>query len=129
MASRVLAGLGVIATTTLAVIAAQPWGANYAYQDVSGYLLLVVSVAWATSPSVYLLLLAGRQSSHRMSNFIRTAVMVLICLGGVAVVFDAVFVHPDAQSGLVFLFLPFYQWAIIGLLELVLALVGHRHAT
>lgn len=125
---RLLASLGVIATVTLSIYAAQPWGDNDAYQDISGYLLLTVFVAWAISPYAYLFRSAGRHSPNRMSNLFRVAVTLLICIGGIAVVFDTVFIHPDAQGGLVFILLPVYQWLVIGVLKLILVSVRPKNA-
>ena len=119
-AIRLLASVGVIATVALSIYAAQPWGDNYAYQDISGYVLLTVFVAWAISPYIYLFVSAGRHSPHRLSNLLRVAVALLTCIGGIAAVFDTVFIHLDAQGGLIFLSLPVVQWLVIGVLELTL---------
>jgi hypothetical protein len=54
----------------------------------------------------------------------RTVVASLLCISGVAIIFDTVFIHIDAQGGLVFLFIPFYQWVILGLLEFGLRLIS-----
>ena len=123
---RLLASLAAIATVALAIYAAQPWGDNYAYQNLSGYLLLIVFVAWAISPYIYLFLSAGRHSPQRIRDLFRISVTLLICMGGLTVVVDIVFIHPDAQGGLVFLFLPIYQWIVIGILELTLALLRSK---
>ncbi len=123
-----LAGLGIIATAALAIYAAQPWGDNYAYQHLFDYLLLIVFVTWAVSPYIYLFLSARRYSPHRVKSLIRVAVTLLLCAGGIAMVFDTVFIHPDAQGGLIFLSLPIYQWLVIGVLELTLVLLRARNA-
>lgn len=124
---RLFASLGTIATGVLAIYAARPWGDNYAYQEISDYVLLAGFVVWALSPYIYLFFFAGRRSA-RLTNVFGAAVAVLICVVGTAVVFDTVFIHPDAQGGLIFLFMPAYQWLGIGALELILVVTRARNA-
>lgn len=123
-AIRWLSGLAAIVTVALSIVSARPWGDNYAYQDISGYLMLAGFMAWSISPYIYLLLSAGRSAAaNRPSRFLSVAVAFLICVGGVAAVWDTVFIHIDAQGGLVFLFLPVYQWLLIGALEITLVIL------
>ncbi|MDX1618981.1 MAG: hypothetical protein R3224_09355 [Balneolaceae bacterium] len=108
-------------TVTLGVYAAHPWGDNYAYRDAFGYLLLALYLAWAISPYLYFYLSGGRAVPVRAVRIIRIAGTLLICLAGTAVVIDIVLIHTDAQGGLIFLFMPVYQWGAIGVLELIVA--------
>jgi len=122
--------LSVIVTVGCAVYAAHPWGDNYAYQGIFGfvgYLVLATMVAWAISPYIYLYLSTRRHSSYCIKNLFRTGVTLLICIGGIAAVFDTVFIHSDAQGGLIFLFLPIYQWLVIGVMELILTFIRSRN--
>ena len=43
----------------------------------------------------------------------------LITVCGIVLYIDAVFINPDAQGALVFLFLPVYQWIATGILVLL----------
>ena len=103
--------------TTLGVMvyAARPWGDNYAYQSLSGYLVLLLFMGWALAPYAALMVsnawLGGSRPGGRL-----VFVAVLLTTGlGLWVIADAVFLHPDAQGALVFVVLPLYQWLIVGL--------------
>jgi hypothetical protein len=124
-ATRLIAGFGVIVTIALALWAAQPWGGNYAYRELSGYLMFTGFTAWAISPQLFLFVMAGWRAS-RLISLLRAVTTACVCLGGSALAVNAVVIHPDPQSSLVFLFLPICQWAIIVTVELVLLCVPRR---
>ncbi len=88
---------------------AQPWGNNYAYQQLADYLVLVMFLAWAVSPYLYFLRRVNESKTSRCFRIVRFITAVLICGIGVTVIMDTS-IHSDAQGALVFLFLPIYQW-------------------
>lgn len=120
--NRWLSGASLIAIIALVIFMAQPWGDNYAYRDISGYVNLAVLMAWIISPYLHLLLTANRRYLDRASDTLRVAVVVLVCAGGVGMSFHTVFFILDAQGPLLFLFLPAYQWTLVILLEITLLL-------
>ena len=98
---------------------AQPWGDNYAYQDIKGYLALFVLLLWAISPYLSLLFtLKMFSQSKRIFAAISTLVLALVLLSGYAL-YDTVFVQADAQNALIFIFLPIYQHGAIIILNLL----------
>ena len=108
---------------------AQPWGDNYAYQSLSGYATLALFLLWALTPYLYLIrqsLKIDLSGSVVLSTFVSS---VLICAGGALLLIDAAFVNIDAQGGLVILFLPIYQWLLVGVIRVITGLWGARHAT
>ena len=117
MPPRILQSISVatLASSAIAVIAiglymAQPWGDNYAYQDVEGYGRLALLVLFAISPYLALLIFSwvfARYAGARSSLFAVGA--AVIGVAGVAAYFDTAFIHTDAQGGLIFLFLPVIQ--------------------
>lgn len=68
-------------------------------------------------------LLANRTKRQGLTAFIGSMLVVLL---GVLLLVDGFFVHPDAQSGLVFIVLPFCQLAGIAVLILITRRVGRR---
>ena len=125
---RLFASVGVIVTVGFVLYAALPLKDNYRiYQDISDHLLLAVIVAWVSSPYLFLYLSASRLSPHRIKNFFRVAVALLICIWSIGVGFDTIFNHSDAQFGIFILFLPIYQWVVIGVLEIALYLVRPQY--
>ncbi|MEA3546726.1 MAG: hypothetical protein U9R66_03610 [Thermodesulfobacteriota bacterium] len=80
-------------------------------------------IGWAVSPYFYL---AG------MAKFVaqRAAVIVVAVLAflvggfGVWAFIDAMFIHPDAQGGLVFVVVPMWEWALLLLATLPVYLLN-----
>lgn len=117
---RFFSGTGAIATIAIAIYAAQPWGDNDAYETLSDYLFLAVFVGWAISPYLLLDWSARRGLPDGMQGVLRVAVAGLITFWGIAVLVNAVFLKPDAQGALIFLFLPIFQWLVLAGAGLVL---------
>jgi hypothetical protein len=88
---------------------AQPWGDNYAYQDASGYGRLALFLLFAIAPYIAMLLcLRLFAGADRIAAAFAFGA-ALIGVAGVAAYFATAFVHPDAQGGLIFLFMPVIQ--------------------
>ncbi len=76
-----------------------------------------------------LLLLSKQAGNDRLSGLIIFGGTILICSLSVAAVVDTVFIHIGAQGGLVFLFLPIYQWTVVGILGLLYYAVSRSWTT
>jgi hypothetical protein len=116
MATRLVALSAALITLILMIYMAQPWGANSAYQNLSGYAWLLGFAVWATLPYVVIIFLAGRALQSQAHKLLVVISAFLISLGGVALYIDAAFLHRDPQGALVFIAVPLYQWIILGLL-------------
>ena len=46
---RLLSIAAAASTIGLGIYSAQPWGDNYAYRDISGYLGLIIFIGWSIS--------------------------------------------------------------------------------
>ena len=123
MAELAIAVTGIVLTVSLGLWSAQPWGDNYAYQDAGDYLMLTGFLAWAVAPYAYFILLPG-EPRRGESPVARLVVTLLICGLGMYMLIDAVFIHPDAQSAMIFIFAALYQWAMIILYALVITVLG-----
>jgi hypothetical protein len=107
-----LAG-GALATAGMMIYAAQPWGDNYAYQSVAGYLSLLLFMGWAISPYVALMVTTVWLAGPGAGRWMVLAGALLITVFGTWLTTEAIIIHPDAQGGLVFIFLPLYQWLVV----------------
>lgn len=115
----------VCATLAAGVVlwSANPWTGEAPYESVDGLLALLAAMAWCVSP--YLQLAAA---SHWQRNLPRVfpwrfVAATVIGLGGTYLYLDAAFIHPDPQSALAFLVVPFYQWCGIVACEALLRFV------
>lgn len=103
---------------------ARPWGDNYAYQDVSGYLGLFLFLTWAASPYIYLYWMSRKLNVSGPFKLARLILTTIVCVGGIYIVVDSTFIHLDAQGGLIFVFLPVYQWILVGIFEFAGYILG-----
>ena len=67
---------------------------------------------WAISPYLFAIFLT-KQSNHHASILIATGVSLILAIGGIFLLIDAMYIHLDAQSALVFIIIPMYQWIIL----------------
>jgi hypothetical protein len=76
-------------------------------------------MAWGVSPYLYL---AALNSWVKTPGAIKAMLIMTALAGqiGIWLVVDAMFLNPDAQSGLVFLFAPLWQWFLLLLATLPL---------
>ena len=86
-------------------------GMTFDALDKSAILIGLVFIGWGISPYILLLVL------NKMARRVKAKVVVLVssiinAALGLAVIIDAMYIHPDAQGGLVFIFIPFYQWVL-----------------
>lgn len=106
----VLLGISASAAVALGIYVAQPWGDNGAYQNATNYLMLGVVLLFSVSPYPGLAWLSRFFVRPAVSFAIFVVGASCIGVGGALAYYDATFVHIDAQNGLVFLFVPLYQW-------------------
>ncbi len=104
---------GVLLVAALASLGIMVYSA-----DLSHPLLWLVSLvfgAWVVSPYWFLF----RTLSKGEPNLVRERAVLLLSIGlacfGLSIYYDGFFVHLDAQNGLLFLFIPLWQWVAVGL--------------
>jgi hypothetical protein len=100
-AIRFIAISAALITLALMIYMARPWGDNYAYQSMSGYILLLGFAVWATIPYLMVLSLARRAFASQANKLPVVIVALIISFGGVALYVDAALWHPDPQGALV----------------------------
>ncbi|MFE4106228.1 hypothetical protein [Almyronema epifaneia] len=120
LATTILAA-GMFVTLGFMLQASEPgqWGT---------WAFLLPFLAWAIAP--YLAVIAAIRRFRASFNSLLTLLVAasLLTLSSTALLYDAFVSRPDAQSGLVFLVLPVYQW--IGLsLFLIVARRWQRQAS
>jgi hypothetical protein len=120
---RLIAVPAALITLTLMIYMARPWGDNDAYQNLSGYGLLLAIAVWATLTYLVLFIVAKRAVLFKTKEILVLIGALMISVGGIAAYVDAIWLHPDAQGGLAFIVVPFYQWIILGLLAVLQLLV------
>lgn len=110
-------------TLVMAIYAAQPWGDNYAYQKASDYLALFCFMLWDIAPYIIIAFLLRYFCRSETVTKIFTAGILIISLVTALILIDTNFVHIDAQGGLIFLFLPFYQGIAVFILLAICSIV------
>ncbi|WP_372016584.1 hypothetical protein [Pseudoxanthomonas sp. 10H] len=104
-----------VATVGVALWMARPW-AGYASYDATGWQVLGAMLLWAVSPLAGMALAARLLRGSPLAWRVFAAGAAVIAIVGLVAYVDAAFVHIDAQGGLVFVFMPLWQWlATIGL--------------
>ena len=80
-------------------------------------------ILWAVSPYLYLAVLtkAARQKGASIAVLL---VSVLAAVFGIGALVDAMFIHLDAQSGLVIVFAPLWQWVFLLVVTLPLYILN-----
>ena len=75
-------------------------------------LVAVYFCLWGILPWLYVMFLT---SVNRNTKFLKVIAALTLIVGGVgiAAMVDVLYFHPDAQGGLVFVFLPLYQIAFL----------------
>lgn len=114
-----LFSLMVVFTISMLIYSAQPWGDNYAYQKLSGYIFLLVVMVWAILPYVFLFYFLRYLHNRFVAIKIFTVSIFIISALSAALIINVNFFNIDAQGGLIYLFLPIYQWCAIILVSLV----------
>jgi len=84
-----------------------------------GYLLLIIT------PYLFAMLLTKWSKNH-IASLVTVGTSSILVLGGVFLIIDAMYIHPDAQSGLVFPVVAVYQWAILLVISIPLHIINKR---
>ena len=74
-------------------------------------------IGWAVSPYVYLAVMI-KVVSKKVSTITVFILTLLVGGSGVWMLVDAMFIHVDAQGGLIFIFASLWQWVILLLASL-----------
>jgi len=69
-------------------------------------------LVWAISPYLFAAFLT-KQSTHHAAITVITGISLILAIGGIFLLIDAMYIHLDAQSALVFVVIPMYQWIIL----------------
>ena len=67
---------------------------------------------WAISPYLFSAFLMKR-STDDMAIKILFGISLIVAVGGIYLLVDAMYIHPDAQGALAFVVIPMYQWVIL----------------
>ena len=82
-------------------------------------------LVWAVSPYLYGILVT-KLLSKRKAIVTFTLVLSVIVIGGIILLIDAIYIHTDPQSALVFVVIPAYQWALLLLATLPVYLLNKK---
>ncbi len=69
-------------------------------------------LVWAISPYLFAVFITRRSTQYAVTLVI-TGVSFILAIGGISLLIDAMHIHLDAQSALVFVVIPMYQWIIL----------------
>jgi len=83
------------------------------------YLLLVIT------PYLFAMFLTKWSKNH-IASMVTAGVSSILALGGVFLIVDAMYIHPDAQGGLIFPVLAVYQWAILLVVSIPLYFINKQ---
>jgi hypothetical protein len=84
-----------------------------------GFLLLIIT------PYFFAMLLTKWSKNH-IASMVTAGTSSILALGGVFLIIDAMYIHPDAQSGLVFPVVAVYQWAILLVISIPLYIINKK---
>lgn len=80
-------------------------------------------IVWPITPYIFLLALCRKTNYSKSQLKALLFGSVIVSLFGVVIFTDSIFIHPDAQSGLTFLFVPIYQWAGCGIVGFTMLII------
>ena len=95
-----------------------------------GVVPLLLFFVWALSPVIVLACIAFRSvgTAGKVIDLLRLAAACALAIFGAAAYQDGFFGgHPDAQSGLLFVFVPLYQWFAVAAVFILLVVVKHAY--
>ena len=81
-------------------------------------------LVWAISPYLFAVFMT-KQSTQYAATLVVTGISSVLAIGGVFLLIDAMYIHLDAQSALVFVVIPMYQWIILLIAALAIYII-HR---
>ena len=116
-AALIVAAAGFLFTAGLMLVVSEP-----AAFDAGGWLVLGAFMAFAVSPYVALAIVARRLRGRAVGWAAFAAALLMTVPASILYVL-AFFVEPDAQSGLLFIFMPLYQFLAGGAAALITAIL------
>lgn len=102
-----VAAAGVIVTTVLMLYASEPWNV-----DLGRWAMILPFAVLALSPYLVIARLARRLAHDVVKSRALLAVAILVTAPAIFFYVMGFLVEPDAQSGLLFVFLPIYQFLV-----------------
>jgi len=99
-------------------------------RSISWWVVAAPWIVWIVSPYLPLFLF-GRRRVNLARSAISSVLTVTVIGFASLVYFDGFFTHLDAQSALLFIFVPLYQWVIIlvgGIIYLIVAVVSRKRS-
>ena len=81
---------------------------------------------WAVSPYLFADLMIKYVIQY-VSILAVGGLSFILAIGGMFLLIDAMFLHPDAQSALAFVVIPMYQWVILLIVALPLYLIEKKY--
>ena len=80
---------------------------------------------WAISPYLFAMFVTKHTTEH-ITTIIITSVSLILAIGGVSLLVDAIYIHTDAQSALAFMVIPTYQWIMLLIATLAIYIIHKR---
>ena len=82
-------------------------------------------LVWAISPYLFAAFMTQRSTKYAAVLMV-TGVSFILAIGGIFLLIDAMYIHLDAQSALVFVVIPMYQWIILLITALPLYFINKK---
>ncbi|MEE9523684.1 MAG: hypothetical protein V3V59_02920 [Thermodesulfovibrionales bacterium] len=105
-----LSVLASVITLSLMVYAGQGWE-----QGIVWWLGFLAFGIWAISPYCFMTISHYLLINNNKQSIVFLVSSILIILFGMFIYYDGFFIHIDAQSALLFIFIPLYQWIGCGI--------------
>jgi len=108
IATYVLLAVGLAATASFVFCNGRP-GELAWWRSALGFF------AWAAAPFVAVAVMNVFLAGTLTGRVTLLLTALAIAVGGLCVLVQAFVIHPDAQSGIVLIFLPLCQWIVVGI--------------
>ena len=87
--------------------------------ETMGYLLLIIT------PYLFAMLLT-KWSKNSIAMMVMAGISSILMLAGIFLIIDAMYIHPQAQSGLAFPVVAVYQWVILLVVSIPLYFINKK---
>ena len=122
----VLILLGFLISAGILVYAAQPWGDNYAYQEFSGYVSLLLWELWVGLPFLALYLLNRKYSSSSPHLKLLFFACLIGSISASCIYADSILFSRSSTSALIYAALPVYQLLFLAIVGVVCVIMTKR---
>jgi hypothetical protein len=116
--------LGLLVSAGISIYAAQPWGDNYAYQDISGYFGLLIWELWIGLPFLLLYWFVKKYKDSNTHMRLLLFASLVVCVLGNYIYVESIVFSSSSTSALVFIFLPLYQLIFLAIVGAICALIS-----